>query len=936
MDDIDTQHALHPTERVFLGLATPAIDTAADWLVERFGCELSRLRIVTQGRRSQRLLLGELVDRASERERPLEPPTLLTPGAFVERVAGHLADREGLRLAGPLAQRLIWQRAVESLDAPLRAALSRSGEHANPRLASLVRRSVETLAHNRLDAHKAMAVLAERDDLPSERWAERWAAIAAATDHARAGFDALGLAEPAALLHDRLAQGWTPDSQETLVLLGIGELSRLERHVVFVSCARPAVLIVAEPSDHDRFDDLGVPIAASWQHAVPLGEHAAIRFVAETHDQAQHAWEQVAMLAENREAQEVTLVAADPSLEHEIAQHGDSLDCPVHLASGVAVQASHAATLLRDVRTFTADASLDGLGTLVRHPWIERWLCAQIGAHDECWLVELDRLAAERSVGDIDRFLAASPAAGDMEIIAHVRAQLAGALGELDPRSATSPMSIRRWISAARTLFETVLDGQQLDPRSPADAASIEALRTIGAGCEEAAELEGLGDLDASAALTLVHELCDGVAQRDVGGPSTVEVVGWLEALLDPAPVCVALGLNEGVVPPAVAPDPLIAADVGAVLGLDDLAAARLARDTYLLYTLARSRTLAVVCGKRKADGSPMLPSRLVLRGPRVAERTRLASEALSGRPSFRDLSRASRFGRWRSEPVPISTMSVSAFGDYLRSPRLYYLKHVLKLHELSEPGIQLNASSFGVLVHDALAAFARSSAKDSTSAMDIREVLNELVMTVARDRFGPSPRVAVRVQIEIARRRLGWFARKQAERRAAGWRIVHAEEDVKGASLIVDGLPMGLTGRIDRIDRHDDGRVAVLDYKTSSEAVSPERAHRNKHGWTNLQLPLYRHLVQRLGLEPPHELGYVTLGRDIGATGVAIAPWTTDDLASADAEAERVVRAVRDGDFDDPGKGAWDNTSTQAWAIGTDDAAGMQTGSENGSGGRA
>jgi RecB family exonuclease len=58
------------------------------------------------------------------------------------------------------------------------------------------------------------------------------------------------------------------------------------------------------------------------------------------------------------------------------------------------------------------------------------------------------------------------------------------------------------------------------------------------------------------------------------------------------------------------------------------------------------------------------------------------------------------------------------------------------------------------------------------------------------------------------------------------------------------------LKGRIDRIDRHPDGRWRIIDYKTSATAVTPDAAHfaPRSGAWKDLQLPLYVKLLPALG----------------------------------------------------------------------------------------
>jgi RecB family exonuclease len=105
----------------------------------------------------------------------------------------------------------------------------------------------------------------------------------------------------------------------------------------------------------------------------------------------------------------------------------------------------------------------------------------------------------------------------------------------------------------------------------------------------------------------------------------------------------------------------------------------------------------------------------------------------------------------------------------------------------------------------------------------------------------------------------------------------------------------MELRGRIDRIDLNEaTGQAAVFDYKTSDTASPPEKTHRRGGQWIDLQLPLYRHLAQALGIAGPVQLGYILLPKDTTETGDKLAEWSDGDLAAADATAADVVRMVR------------------------------------------
>jgi len=152
-------------------------------------------------------------------------------------------------------------------------------------------------------------------------------------------------------------------------------------------------------------------------------------------------------------------------------------------------------------------------------------------------------------------------------------------------------------------------------------------------------------------------------------------------------------------------------------------------------------------------------------------------------------------------------------------------------------------------------------------------------------------------------RERLHAFAEIQAEHRAAGWEIIAVEVQANytwtGAAK-----PFLITGRIDRVDRHKDGRLAVWDYKTSDKGTKVNPAHRDGSGnWLDLQLPLYRYLIEsvpEVETEAAREqrdslqLGYVLLPRTIKDVAFDQADWDADELKVADDLTSDIVTKIQ------------------------------------------
>jgi hypothetical protein len=403
-----------------------------------------------------------------------------------------------------------------------------------------------------------------------------------------------------------------------------------------------------------------------------------------------------------------------------------------------------------------------------------------------------------------------------------------------------------------------------------------------------------------------------------------VELIGWLDVPLDEAPALIVTGFNEGRVPQSVEGHAFLPDGLRARLGLST-SEERLARDAYATCVLAQGRTeLAFVTGRRSNEGDPLVPSRLSFRCPEheVVARVR-AFLGQAERPVPVDPEGAAgprpalpRPERWQTP----TRMRVSAFGAYLRSPYVFFLEHVLGLETLDDRARELDGRTFGLLAHEVLEAFGARGPRDSADEGELHAFLVAELERVMRERFGPSPLPAVGLQAKQLEHRLKAFAAHQAAHRREGWRIAHVEWRASEAHAVleVDGEPMALGGRIDRIDVHPDGRWAIVDYKAGEKPADPERVHRRRDKtWKSLQLPLYRHLARELDLPGEPRLGFFALGKSEAEIGFQWASWDPETVELALESARDVVRAVRAGDFWTPGDEPWEDILLALWGEG-------------------
>ena len=150
---------------------------------------------------------------------------------------------------------------------------------------------------------------------------------------------------------------------------------------------------------------------------------------------------------------------------------------------------------------------------------------------------------------------------------------------------------------------------------------------------------------------------------------------------------------------------------------------------------------------------------------------------------------------------------------------------------------------------------------------------------------------------MEQLRHRLYNFAEMQELHRREGWVIYKTESDV-ARELLVDGVPITITGRIDRIDRNEStDEWAIFDYKTNND--DPKKKHGVDRGeWKDLQLPLYWYLLQEDMKSGTCRLGYINVGSD----KAAFKHHPAEEFKAREGvdRAEQVIQDIRNRDWSD------------------------------------
>jgi hypothetical protein len=624
-------------------------------------------------------------------------------------------------------------------------------------------------------------------------------------------------------------------------------------------------------------------------------------------DQAEAVVRTLAGFEGRYNTEQIAIGVPDEQIVPYLQQRLQECGVPARYGVGRGIARSAPYRLLATIADYVETSGFSALAALVRHPWINDWLAAKGIAGD--WLSQMDRYHAEHLPHALD-----GPWQGDAKQCQSLQ-DAQNAIENLCRDLRGKPRRLAEWAPPVLDILVKVFGSARLNADIEPDRTVLASCNTIHDVLEEYRQIptELMPSLASTEAMRFVLRQVDGETIPPPPDHGAIEMLGWLELPLDDAPALVVTGLNEGNVPASLNSDLFLPNQLRRALDIEDNDR-RYARDAYALSVLAASReSLHLIAGRRSAEGDPLLPSRLLFAcdDPTMAQRVMAFFSAEADSQAGPITAGKMQPGAEKSKlevprpkrlSTPITSMRVTEFKDYLGCPYRYYLRHVLRLEGLADSAEELDGAMFGSLAHEVLHGLGKEPEVAAGNADVICKYLDAQLVAVVLSHFGKTPLPSILVQVEQLRRRLAALARWQADWAGQGWRIEHVEVSPTAgkASLVVDGQPIFLRGRIDRIDvQESSGKRMIFDYKTSDTAKSPEKAHRKKSGeWIDLQLPLYRHLVAHLGIEGPVELAYINLPKDITAVGHLAAEWTRGDFDEADSAAADVIRRVRAEEF--------------------------------------
>ncbi|MEZ6086907.1 MAG: PD-(D/E)XK nuclease family protein [Pirellulaceae bacterium] len=754
---------VHKSKPIFLGWDKPLLYSATDWLWQTYPADavwdLSRVTIVLPGRRAVRQFATELRDRALQHGLEFRQPRILTIGNLAERLY-----EPTLPSAGELEQTLAWCGALRSTPPILLTSLIAVPPPLYPvspwlELAGAVRRLHEELASE----HYTFGDIAEHLAKESAQEADRWRMLHELTQTYTETLSAAGLSDP--YLQRRMAaDSGKCHADGDVIVIGAVDLNKSIRSMLRCVRERVTILVGAPESEASAFDSDGCVLSQKWADRTIEIDDEQLVPAGDVEDLAIVATQNVSRWRSDYTIDQITVGITDEAMIAPLAEQLAMSDVDIHAEIGEPLLGTAPARLIALIVDYLQSRNFESFSALVRHAdvyhCIERWLreseseassgsdvrSPSKSANDKHWMISLDRLRSEhfplrvdeplpiaaedgesvrRTIDVVDRWLGPlfpprvtrNDASAKRKAKQLSAARATGANAADDPSNSDALISLSDWCGSIREVLAQVYDHRR-ESLSPGQQSRLtSALATIDAVLARLSQVPQ--DLQfAMPGSTIAETLVAQLAEIRIHEPSSadkLEVVGWLDLSLDLSPALCVVGLNEPFVPESVVADPFLPGELRRRLKIADNDQ-RFARDAYALTAVLHSRPdVRILVGRSSADGSPTPPSRLLAAcSPQTAAHRirRLLAELPAREVPANVWTQGADTTELPLPDVrdyrPPGILSVTAFGDYLRCPYRFYLRHIAKLRPLDDRATEMAANQFGNLVHDSLETFGK------------------------------------------------------------------------------------------------------------------------------------------------------------------------------------------------------------------------------------
>ena len=353
-----------------------------------------------------------------------------------------------------------------------------------------------------------------------------------------------------------------------------------------------------------------------------------------------------------------------------------------------------------------------------------------------------------------------------------------------------------------------------------------------------------------------------------------LKILGLLEARLLHADMVLLGGLDETVWPPQTSAHAFLNRPMRAELGLSS--PERRIGQTAHDFVQAMGTREVVISRAQKRGGSPSVPSRFLQRLAALAGAAQWSQSRARGQRALaltRHLDGENEVGLRTARPRPAppldlrpTSLSVTRIETLRRDPYAIYAERILRLKPLDPIGAEAGARISGILLHDALAGFVKAHPRGEVPDDAEPELVERARMAFAELLRNAEFRAFTWPRHRFA---LAQFIAWERDRREnlAG---ISTELPGKMVLPLKDGSIFTLTGIADRVERRNDGSLAVIDYKSGRVPTLKEV----RAGFSP-QLTLEAAMIEKgafsdVPAQRVEEALYVKIG---GAKGIAAQP---------------------------------------------------------------
>jgi ATP-dependent helicase/nuclease subunit B len=297
-----------------------------------------------------------------------------------------------------------------------------------------------------------------------------------------------------------------------------------------------------------------------------------------------------------------------------------------------------------------------------------------------------------------------------------------------------------------------------------------------------------------------------------------LSIWGQLEGRLQHADLILLGGLNEGSWPASIDPGPWLNRAMRDELGLPE-PERRVGLSAHDFVQAAAAPEVVISRAEKDAAGVPTVPSRWVVRLKTVLEATGASPGGIEAEGCWqRWLHHLDDVGRPRADDPPHPrpplasrprALSVSDVGSWMKNPYDLYARRILRLTPLDPLDADPGPLERGTIIHRVLERFVKTHPAELPA--NALQRLLELGRQAFED-YAHRPQVMA-LWWPRFEKVAHWVVERERERRGA---IALLLVEVKGElQLDAPAGPFLIRARADRIERHPDGRLTIIDYKT-------------------------------------------------------------------------------------------------------------------------